>query len=308
MTHSKPLVSIGMPVYNGEKYIRRALDSLLAQDYENVELIISDNASTDATWQICQEYAARDARIKLNSNERNLGSIANFGIVLNMARGPYFMWAAADDYWLPEFVSVMVSELGTHPEADVAMCAIKRVRRDGSLVRPYRCLDAASPNRMSKFALAMALVSGKPYWFIYGLFRTDFIRRAFPRFPRVYSGDVLFVCELALATRFRYVDQVLFISTRRNEPVATRFPGERYIHGDFVARLKLIAMACPYLMSSRLIPWHRKPFVPLLALRFAGLALLKGHTFMSVITTLVRSVLPPTMRRKIRQLLGRDVR
>ena len=73
MTDNKPLVSIGMPVYNSEQHIRQALDSVLAQDYEHFELIISDNASTDRTREVCLEYAARDKRIRYYQNERNMG-------------------------------------------------------------------------------------------------------------------------------------------------------------------------------------------------------------------------------------------
>jgi glycosyltransferase involved in cell wall biosynthesis len=97
MTHSKPLVSIGMPVYNGERFIREALDSVLGQTYENLEVIISDNASTDSTGAICLEYTARDQRIQYHRNAVNLGVIANFRRVFELSSGDYFMWACADD-------------------------------------------------------------------------------------------------------------------------------------------------------------------------------------------------------------------
>jgi glycosyltransferase involved in cell wall biosynthesis len=83
---SKPLVSMGLPVYNGERYIRQAIDSLIAQDYENFELIISDNASTDSTKDICEEYARNDKRIKYSRNTANLGGSANAKKVLE---GPW---------------------------------------------------------------------------------------------------------------------------------------------------------------------------------------------------------------------------
>ena len=96
---SKPIhqVSIGMPVYNGERFIREALDSLLAQTFTDFELIISDNASTDGTEAICREYAARDPRIRYVRQSENRGAAANFQFVLNEAVGEYFMWAAHDD-------------------------------------------------------------------------------------------------------------------------------------------------------------------------------------------------------------------
>lgn len=110
-----PAVSIGMPVYNGGKYIREALDSLLDQSFTDFELIISDNASTDGTEAICQQYAAKDARIRYVRQPVNLGALANFTFVLDEARGGYFMWAAADDRWDPNWISEMLNAMNTTP-------------------------------------------------------------------------------------------------------------------------------------------------------------------------------------------------
>ena len=105
ITEKKPTkVSIGMPVYNGEKYIRDALNSLLEQTFSNFELIISDNCSTDGTAKICQEYALRDNRIIYHRQKTNIGAAANFEFVLNSARAPIFMWAAHDDKWTKGFL------------------------------------------------------------------------------------------------------------------------------------------------------------------------------------------------------------
>lgn len=92
-------ISIGMPVYNGAQYIREALNSLLAQTFADFELIISDNASTDSTQSICEEYERRDPRIRYVRQSKNNGALANFQFVLDQAQGEYFMWAAADDLW-----------------------------------------------------------------------------------------------------------------------------------------------------------------------------------------------------------------
>ena len=132
-TAGKPVVSIGMPVYNAERYLARAVDSLLKQDYADFELILSDNASTDGTWTLCREYAERDKRVRIYQNERNRGAVENFKRVCDAARGDYFMWAAADDYWLPGFVSALVKALEADPSAGVAMTAFERVREDGTI-------------------------------------------------------------------------------------------------------------------------------------------------------------------------------
>jgi glycosyltransferase involved in cell wall biosynthesis len=106
MQDNTPKVSIGMPVYNGEKYIREALDSLLAQTFTDFELIISDNASTDRTEAICLEYAKNDSRIRYVRQDENKGMDANSKFVLDEARGEYFMWAAHDDVRSPDFILV----------------------------------------------------------------------------------------------------------------------------------------------------------------------------------------------------------
>jgi glycosyltransferase involved in cell wall biosynthesis len=99
MADAKPLLTIGVPVYNGAKYLRQALDSLLAQSYENFELMISDNASTDQTGDICRSYAAKDERVRYYRNLLTVPINDNFHRVLTLASSDYFMWAACDDCW-----------------------------------------------------------------------------------------------------------------------------------------------------------------------------------------------------------------
>lgn len=111
MDRIRPVVSIGMPVYNGESFIREALDSLLAQSFTDYELIISDNASTDGTELICRNYANHDHRIRYIRQQENLGALPNFQFVLNEARGEYFMWAACDDIWDKNWITLLHNKL-----------------------------------------------------------------------------------------------------------------------------------------------------------------------------------------------------
>src|SRR4029453_11577973 len=98
---SSPKVSIGLPVYNGEPHLRGAIESVLGQDYSNLELIISDNASTDGTWDLCRGFAERDSRVRMYHNDTNIGAAAKFNRVFELASGPYFVWAAHDDLLHP---------------------------------------------------------------------------------------------------------------------------------------------------------------------------------------------------------------
>src|SRR5262245_17532257 len=115
MTHNKDLISIGMPVYNSEKYIRQAVDSFLTQDYEHLELIISDNSSTDGTQEICLEYAARDKRVSYYRNERNMGMTWNENRLFELSRGEYFKWAGSYDFIAPSFLSACKRVLESDP-------------------------------------------------------------------------------------------------------------------------------------------------------------------------------------------------
>ena len=122
-----PRVSIGMPVYNGESFIRKALDSLLAQTFTDFELIISDNASTDGTEAICREYAAKDKRIRYVRQTENRGAMANFQFVLNEAVGDYFMWAAADDWQTSDFIELLITELDKNPSFACMMADVTNI-------------------------------------------------------------------------------------------------------------------------------------------------------------------------------------
>jgi glycosyltransferase involved in cell wall biosynthesis len=107
----RPLVTIGLPVYNGERYLARAIESVLTQTYTNIELIIADNHSTDRTPQIIESYAATDSRIKYYHHLENEGAAANFNFVLQQASGTYFKWLCADDYGLSPSVNAGIREL-----------------------------------------------------------------------------------------------------------------------------------------------------------------------------------------------------
>ena len=269
MSSTYPLVSIGLPVYNGERDLPRALDCLLTQDYDNFEIVISDNASNDGTRRICEEYAARDARIKLSFNATNIGIIANFERVLETANGKYFMWAAHDDLWSKSFVGSMVEELESHSDASVAMSAVERLHESGSSHDVVRFKDDANPNSMTTFALAMALAHGSPHHlFIYGLFRRDFLRRAFRNFPSVIASDRLMMIQIAMSTRFRYVDEVLHTRFINDEPIAVRYKNEEFgrVWHDRNAHLKKDLAIGPYLLQSQIIPWQRKFWIPIVVI------------------------------------------
>ena len=109
--NNNPLVIIGVPVYNGEKFIKRRIESILAQSYKEFEVIISDNASDDSTQNICKQYEKLDERITYHRQEKNIGYVENFNYLIKNAKGKYFVIAAVDDLWEPNFLEENVQIL-----------------------------------------------------------------------------------------------------------------------------------------------------------------------------------------------------
>lgn len=123
-----PAVSIGMPVYNAEAYLPTTIGAILAQDFGDFELIISDNASTDRSAELCEEFARQDSRIRFVRQQTNRGAAANFRYVLDAARAPIFMWAGADDWRSADSLAVTYDILATRPDVVAVNC---RTRFEG---------------------------------------------------------------------------------------------------------------------------------------------------------------------------------
>lgn len=175
------MVSIGMPVMNGEKYIRDALDSLLAQTYGNFEITISDNASSDGTASICREYAARDTRIRYIRQAENIGAVANFSFVLAEATGEYFMWAAYDDSWKPKFIAHALSFMQDESVGFVFPTTIVKSIHLGIYKKiPTRLFRGFEDNNRSSRVLTFANLHQYSYKcnMVYSLFRTDVLKGA----------------------------------------------------------------------------------------------------------------------------------
>jgi hypothetical protein len=202
-----PLVSIGFPVYNGERYMAQALDSLLGQELTDFELIISDNASEDATREIALDYAARDDRVRYHRNERNLGLARNFNRVFELSSGKYFKWAAHDDWHGKESLRVCVDVLERDPSAVLCATAVAIVDEAGRVFSEwYPSLDLRSRDPHVRLH-RMLWYTGETHA-LFALMRADALRRT--RLMRSYVGsDRVLLSELALAGSMREIPQVL---------------------------------------------------------------------------------------------------
>src|SRR5215469_2085082 len=117
---SRPKVTMGVATFNVEFYLRNAFDDVLAQDFTDFEVVVCDNGSTDDTWAICEEYAARDSRFRIYRNPRNLGLSGNFRRIVELSEGEYFRWTAHDDRMEPTTLSRCVATLDADPDAVLA--------------------------------------------------------------------------------------------------------------------------------------------------------------------------------------------
>ena len=210
----KPLVSIGMPVYNGEPYLRESLDSLLGQDYPNVEIVIADNASTDGTAAMCAAYAARDARVRYSRNPENLGCVYSFNRVFTLSRGEYFMWAACDDRWAPGFVSKCSARLSEHSEAALCHVESRQMSMDGRpFDAPFSGLTATDPDPRVRWNRVLS--DQRWHMAFYGMMRASCLRRT-GQMGEGFGSDLLLVAEMALQGTLVQVPEQLWWRKSKN--------------------------------------------------------------------------------------------
>lgn len=223
----KPQVSIGLPVYNAELFIRKKIESLLEQTFTNFELIISDNGSTDSTFRICEEYAKHDNRIKLFKNETNLGAPANYNIVLNHAQYEYFMWTAADDIIDSTFIEKVIPILENN---DTVVGSTSRIEMFGDFteyIKPKKS-DSQLKKKIKKIQRRFSRmdcysVYGKTYeervrnflkdcnhnQIFYSIYKTNVIRQLNASYLSFLGSDTAFVLMILKFGDIAVVDEIL---------------------------------------------------------------------------------------------------
>ncbi|QRP45444.1 glycosyltransferase family A protein [Amycolatopsis sp. FDAARGOS 1241] len=208
-----PRLTIGLPVYNGEEFLGEALDALLGQTYEDFELIISDNASADATEEICRQYAGKDARIRYVRQARNIGATPNHNVLLDLARGELFKWASHDDLYGRELIAKCVEALDERPDVIVAHSHQAIIDGDGAVTVPLEYVHKTdSPRPSVRFKSLLFEPGGDDF---YGVMRTDVLRRVTPM-DSYHHADRTYVAELALHGPFYQVPELLYF--RRDHP------------------------------------------------------------------------------------------
>ncbi len=174
-----PLVSVGVPVYNGEQFLAEAIQSVLAQDYPNLELIICDNASEDGTEAVCRMLASEDARVRYLRNRTNIGLLANFRRTLDEARGKYFTWLAHDDVMSdPAYLSKLVGYLENNPETVICASAFTILNSRFGMGGEIVAFPELAPDRWpGSRRLFFRWPTGWDGMIVYGVVRTGALRR-----------------------------------------------------------------------------------------------------------------------------------
>jgi glycosyltransferase involved in cell wall biosynthesis len=221
-----PKLSIGLPVYNAEEFLPQALDCLLAQTFRNFEILISDNASTDRTTQICREYVSRDNRIRYFRSDTNLGAIANFNRTFELSAAPLFKWAAHDDLHRSNYLESCVRLLDEDPAVVLAHSGTAFIRDDGQAFpidsdsgayvdpktgvrqRPDSPTIGDSPIAVERFWHVLARARWGSHMF--GVMRREALQRTH-LLPNFAGSDRAMLAELALLGRFRAVPERLFL-------------------------------------------------------------------------------------------------
>jgi glycosyltransferase involved in cell wall biosynthesis len=220
-----PVVSIGMPVFNGENFISPALESIVAQSYENLQIVIGDNASTDATESICREFAERDRRISYFRHSENLGASGNHDFVFFQSEGPLFKLAAHDDVLHPKLIEKCVEALMTRPDYVLAFPRTRHIDADGleheAIDDNVVGMDSPSP------AMRMGRITCLPNWAtpVFGVFRREAVKSD-TILGRYVGSDRTLLADLALAGPWHRVEEYLFYRREHDTTSTNTFKGE----------------------------------------------------------------------------------
>ncbi len=222
MPTGHPLVSICLPVRDGEKFLAETAESVLAQDHERLEMIISDNASGDGTEDICRELARSDRRVRYHRQPHNIGLLNNFAEVQRLARGEYFKWIGDDDWLAPAYLSRCLAAFTEDPRLILVTTQQLYINTDGmSRTLPYDRRELHSPQPDVRFAEMLRLLTESHLLLdpLYALMRLPVVSRI-PR-RNMLREDETFAATMALAGPFGHVPEIL--ARRRTRPF-TRLP------------------------------------------------------------------------------------
>ncbi|MGO9293042.1 MAG: glycosyltransferase family 2 protein [Streptosporangiaceae bacterium] len=202
-----PRLTIGLPVYNGEKYVAESLGALLGQSFTDFELIISDNASTDSTGDICRRYEKQDPRVSYFRQPRNIGLAPNHNFVAEQARGELFKWASNDDLYARDLLERCIDALDKYPDVVLAHSWTAKVDDSGAMTKAFKySLNTASLRAPERFRSLLFDSGGDDD---YGVIRTEVLRGTAMK-ESYHHADRTIIADLALHGRFYQVPDWLY--------------------------------------------------------------------------------------------------
>ena len=210
-TGHSPRLSIGMPVRNGEATLSTALDSLLGQTFNDFEIVVVDNASTDRTREICLEYVQRDHRVRYHRNETNIGQIANFNRAFELSRGEYFRWTGCNDWWETSYFERCVETLDQCPPAVLVTCYQAHYDTEGNrYFKEYTGPRVDSTKAFRRFARLLWFLRRSRYLIdpIYSMMRREALTRTH-LLPFMLGTDLVLASELSLVGPWCHVPECL---------------------------------------------------------------------------------------------------
>ena len=241
MTTRNPSVSVCLPVYNGEAYLADAIQSVLSQTFSDLELIVSDNASTDRTGALCREAEARDPRVRYFRSETNNGLAWNFNRAFHLATGRYLVWIGHDDIMEPDYIMRCVDEMEGHADALLCFSNSRYIDGDGNVMEEMDLKNTGAAKTPSeRFGLILFDPSCDP---ICGVMKVEFLRQT-RLHPGYADSDRVLLAELGFRGRFRKINEYLFSRRmHRHQVTATLDRWERTVIFDPSKSGKII---CPW--------------------------------------------------------------
>lgn len=211
MLENGPLVTIGLPVYNGDNYLADAIGSVLSQTYTNFELIISDNGSQDRTAEICRAYAAQDARVRYHRAEQNQGAAWNYNRVVALAQGKYFRWLAHDDLLAPSILAKSVEILEAHPAVVLCFSWTQDIDSQGNFLAVKRSTANAQAATAHERFLGLSRIHPLHNCEeVFGLIRTEILRKT-KMIDNYTDSDRTLLAILGLYGPFYEIPEPLFL-------------------------------------------------------------------------------------------------
>lgn len=203
-----PLVTIAIPVFNGENFLREAIESTINQEYRNLEIILSDNASTDSTLKICREYGKKDPRIRIIHHDENVGASENHNNAFRISKGKYFKWLSHDDVMERTCISRSVEVMENMPDVGCVYFLSNAVTEEGEVLEDYSPGIDLMDERPSRRLYRSTCIS-HPLMEVFGVFRSDVLKKT-RLFGKYSSSDRIILAEVALLAPSYRIEEYLF--------------------------------------------------------------------------------------------------